>query len=68
MKNEKQLDIFGKQKSTKLLQIFAFQKLASEIDAEVVKCSFASITDAIGADCWTHNTVNIYIFFRALKY
>ena len=54
MKSEKQLSIFGKQKSTKVLQIFAFQKIASVIDAEAPKGSFASITDAIGPDCWTH--------------
>ena len=54
MKSEKQLTIFGKQKSTKVLQIFAFQKIASGIDAEALKCSSASITDAIWPDCWTH--------------
>ena len=54
MKSEKQLSIFGKQKYTKVLQIFAFQKIASVIDAEAPKGSFASITDAIGPDCWTH--------------
>ena len=45
---------FGKQKSTKVLQIFAFQKIASVIDAEASKGSSVPITDAIGPDCWTH--------------
>ena len=54
MKSQKQLTIFGKQKSTKVLQIFAFQKIASGIDAEALKCSSASIPDAIWPDCWTH--------------
>ncbi len=54
MKSEKQLSTFGKQKSTKVLQIFAFQKIASVIDAEAPKGSSAPITDAIGPDCWTH--------------
>ena len=54
MKSEKQLRTFGKQKSTKVLQIFAFQKIASVIDAEAPKGSSAPITDAIGPDCWTH--------------
>ena len=54
MKSEKQLSIFGKQKSTKVFQIFAFQKIASEIDAETPKGSSAPISDAIGPDCWTH--------------
>ena len=57
MKSEKQLSIFGKQKSTKVfLQIFAFQKIASEIDAETAKGSSAPISDAIWPDCWTHYT------------
>ena len=41
-------------KSEKQLTIFAFQKIASGIDAEALKCSSASITDAIWPDCWTH--------------
>ena len=57
MKSEKQLSTFGKQKSKKVLQIFAFQKIASIIDAEAPKGSSAPITDATGPDCWTH-----YIF------
>ena len=44
-----------KQKFTKFLLIFTFQKIASEIEAETLKSSSASITDAIGPDCWTHN-------------
>ena len=52
------------QKSTKLLQIFAFQKIASGIDAEALKCSSASITDAIGPDCWTHYNYNILYKYR----
>ena len=56
MKTEKQLSIFGKQKSTKVFQIFAFQKIASEIDAETPKGSFAPISHAIGPDCWIHYT------------
>ena len=60
MKSEKQLSIFGKQKSTKVLQIFAFQKIASEIDAEVKKSSSEPITDAIGTDCLTYY-INIKI-------
>ena len=59
MKSEKQLSIFGKQKSTKVLQIFAFQKIASGIDAEALKCSSASITDAIWPDCWTHYNIQL---------
>ena len=66
MKSEKQLSIFGKQKSTKVLQIFAFQKIASEIDAEAPKGSSAPITDAIGPDCWTHYKVFISILFNFL--
>ena len=54
---------FGKQKSTKLLQIFAFQKIASGIDAKALKCSSASIPDAIGPDCWTHY-MNYLNFFK----
>ena len=66
MKSEKQLSIFGKQKSTKVLQIFAFQKIASVIDAEAPKGSFASITDAIGPDCWT-NYIKFLKFDRREK-
>jgi len=36
------------------LWIFAFQKIASVIDAEASKGSSVPITDAIGPDCWTH--------------
>ena len=54
MKSEKQLRTFGKQKSTKVLQIFAFQKIESVIDAEEPFGDSASITDSIGPDCWTH--------------
>ena len=46
---------FWKAKIYKTVVDFCFQKIASEIDAEVVKCSFSSITYAIEADYWTHN-------------
>ena len=52
MKNSQ---VFLKSKNLKVLQIFAFQKIASEIDAEALKCPSASKTDAIEADYWTHN-------------
>ena len=62
MKSEKQLSIFGKQKSTKVFQIFAFQKIASEIDAEAPKGSSAPISDAIGPDCWTHYNIILKLY------
>ena len=62
MKSEKQLSIFGKQKSTKVFQIFAFQKIASEIDAETPKGSSAPISDAIGPDCWTHYNIILKLY------
>ena len=51
------------------MQIFAFQKIASVIDAEALKCSSASITDAIGPDCWTHykNDTGKIISMECLK-
>ena len=53
---------FWKAKICKLLYIFALQKIISEIDAEALKISSASVADAIVPNCWTYNILSFDLF------